>query len=145
MGPCTATSAPAAPLSQWRGGDETMEQAYDVKEANDAWKKLDLHRELMGPDKKPANSDGQPYIQGAKMFESATLNPGAVFLGEKGFGRWCETHEAVTLEIRNNNNKTDYSEEDVRSSVASEIDRLKDYDDFRHHARREDNDNYILC
>ena len=90
---------------------------------------MDVHPELMDPAKKPENPEGQPYIAGTMMFESTTLNPGAVFLGEKGFGRWCETREAVTLEIRNNNNKIDYSEEDIRSSVASEIDRLKDYDD----------------
>ena len=103
-GPCNATSAPAASLSEWRGGDE-ME--HEVKVANDAWKKLDVHPELMDPAKKPEDPDGLPYIKGAKMFRSATLNPGAVFLGEKGFGRWCETHEAVTLEIRNNNNRID--------------------------------------
>ena len=124
-GHCNAISTPVASLSEWRGGDE---KEHELKMANDAWKKMD-DPELMDPAKKPENPDGHPYIAGTMMFKSTTLNPGAVFLGEKGFGRWCETREAVTLEIRNNNNKIDYSEEDVRSSVASEIDRLKDYDD----------------
>ena len=52
-----------------------------------------------------------------------------MFIGEKGSGRWCETHEAVTVLVRNKTNNTFYKVEDVRSSVASEIERLNGYDD----------------
>ena len=63
------------------------------------------------------------------MFESQTINAGTIFVGEKGSGRWCEKREAVTVLVRNKTNKTFYKVEDVRSSVAFEIERLDGYDD----------------
>ena len=63
------------------------------------------------------------------MFSSQTLVPGLVFLGEKGAGRWCETREAVTLLITNSTSEFEYTLDDVRNSVASDVERLNGYDD----------------
>ena len=127
-GPCTSTSVPTAPLS-WRGGggDDQLEQNTAV--ANEAWKQLDDHPHLMDPATKPTHTEGRPCITGAAMFKSATLTPGLVFLGEKNAGRWCEAREAVTMQIANSTSKFEYTLDDVRNSVASDIERLKGYDD----------------
>ena len=63
------------------------------------------------------------------MFNSQTIAPGLIFLGEKGAGRWCEAHEAVTLLVTNNTSEFAYTLEDVRNSVASDIERLNGFDD----------------
>ena len=63
------------------------------------------------------------------MFKSTKLTPGLVFLGEKNAGRWCEAREAVTMQIANSTSKFEYTLDDVRNSVASDIERLKGYDD----------------
>ena len=103
--------------------------------AQDKWKRLDDHPHLMDPFKKPGDantvpdSNGNPYIAGAAMFLSTTISPGTIFVGAQGSGRWCETHEAVTVMLRNRANTITYRVEDVRSSVASEIQRLGGYDD----------------
>ena len=127
-GPCTSTSAPTAPLS-WRGGggDDQLDQHTAV--ANEAWKQLDDHPHLMDPATKPTHVEGHPCITGAAMFESTKLNPGLVYLGEKNAGRWCEAREAVTMQIANSTSKYEYTLEDVRNSVASDIERLMGYDD----------------
>ena len=97
--------------------------------AQDKWKRLDDHPHLMDPMKKPPDSNGNPYIAGAAMFLSTTISPGTIFVGAQGSGRWCETHEAVTVMFRNKTNAISYRVEDVRSSVASEIQRIGGYDD----------------
>jgi hypothetical protein len=126
-GPCTSTSVPTAPLS-WRGGggDDQIEQNTAV--ANEMWKQLDDHPHLMDPATKPTHMEGHPCITGAAMFKSTKLNPGLIYLGEKNAGRWCEAREAVTLQIANSTSKFEYTLEDVRNSVASDIERLKGYD-----------------
>jgi len=130
MGPCTSTSVHTAPL-QWRGGDGdgNIESNTSTAEANEMWRQMDNHPHLLDPEVKPAHSDGCPCIQGAEMFKSQTLVPGLVFLGEKGAGRWCEAREAVTLLVTNSTSEFKYTLEDVRNSIASDIDRLNDYDD----------------
>jgi hypothetical protein len=127
-GPCTSTSVPTAPLS-WRGGggDDQLEQNTAV--ANETWKQLDDHPHLMDPATKPTHTEGRPCITGAAMFKSTKLTPGLVFLGEKNAGRWCEAREAVTMQIANSTSKFEYTLDDVRNSVASDIERLKGYDD----------------
>ena len=77
----------------------------------------------MDPTAKPPDSNGHPYIPGAAMLESKTINAGTIFVGEKGSGRWCEKREAVTVLVRNKTNKTFYKITDVRSSVATVRDR----------------------
>ena len=130
MGPCTSTSVHTAPL-QWRGGDGdgNTEINASIAEANETWRKMDNHPHLLDPEVKPTHSDGSPCIQGAEMFSSQTLVPGLVFLGEKGAGRWCEAREAVTLLVTNSTCDFKYTLEDVRNSIASDIDRLNGYDD----------------
>ena len=59
------------------------------------------------------------------MFMSLTILPGTIFVGE----RWCETHEAITVILRNKTSVVSYNVEDVRSSVASEIERIGGFDD----------------
>ena len=130
MGPCTSTSVHTPPL-QWRGvdGDGNDESNSSTAEANEAWRQIDNHPHLLDPEVKPTHPDGRPCIQGAEMFNSQTLAPGLVFLGEKGAGRWCEAREAVTLLITNSTSEFKYTLDDVRNSVASDIDRLNSYDD----------------
>ena len=130
MGPCTSTSVHTAPL-QWRGGDGdgNLESNTSTTEANETWRMLDNHPHLLDPAVKPTHLDGHPCIQGTAMFNSQTLAPGLVFLGEKGAGRWCEAREAVTLLVTNGTSDFKYTLEDVRNSVASDIERLNGYDD----------------
>ena len=97
---------------------------------------IDNHPHLLDPQVKPTHSDGHPCIQGAAMFNSQTLAPGLVFLGEKGAGRWCEAREAVTLLVANSTSEFEYTLEDVRHSVASDTERLSGYDDRRMYPRR---------
>ena len=133
-GPCTSTSAHAAPLS-WRDvGNEEQRMAQELAEAKDLWKKLDHHPHLMNLKAKPEwtgmnESEGLPYIEGADMFVSQTLTPGTMFVGEQGSGRWAETREAVTVLLTEKSNKTPYSAEDIRASVASELERMGGFDD----------------
>ena len=130
MGPCISTSVHTPPL-QWRGvdGDGNDESNKSTAEANEAWRQIDNHPHLLDPEIKPTHSDGCPCIRGAAMFNSQTIAPGLVFLGEKGAGRWCEAHEAVTLLVTNNTSEIAYTLEDVRNSVASDIERLNGFDD----------------
>merc|ERR1712086_789436 len=135
-GPCASTSTHAAPPSGWRSVDEEHARyERDTANAQDKWKRLDDHPHLMDPFKKPGDantvpdSGGNPYIEGAAMFLSMTINPGTIFVGTQGSGRWCAAHEAVTVILRNNTNAIAYRVEDVRSSVASEIQRIGAFDD----------------
>ena len=122
-GPCATTSTHAAP-PMWRNVDEDFDRvAKEMAAATDQWKKLDDHAQLMDPTAKPPDSNGHPYIPGAAMLESKTINAGTIFVGEKGSGRWCEKREAVTVLVRNKTNKTFYKITDVRSSVATVRDR----------------------
>ena len=129
MGPCNSTSVLTAPLSGAVGMGGYNESNASTTEANETWRILDNHPHLLDPDVKPTHSDGQPCIQGAAMFSSQTIAPGLVFLGQKDTGRWCEAREAVTLLIVNSTSEFEYTLDDVRNSVASDIERLKGFDD----------------
>ena len=96
-----------------------------MADAQNQWKRLDDHPHLTSAMNKPPDSNGNPYIPGAVMFPSLTIVPGTIFVGE----RWCETHEAVTVILRNMTSVISYNAGDVRSSVASEIERIGGYND----------------
>ena len=92
LGPCATTSTHAAP-PMWRNVDEDFDRvAKEMADANNQWKRLDDHPQLMDPSNKPPDSNGNPYIPGAAMFVSTTVNAGTIFVGKQGSGRWCEAH-----------------------------------------------------
>ena len=81
-GPCATTSTHAAP-PMWRNVDEDFDRvAKEMADANNQWKRLDDHPQLMDPSNKPPDSNGNPYIPGAAMFVSTTINAGTMFIGE---------------------------------------------------------------
>ena len=133
-GPCTSTSTHAAPLSWRDDGDEDQRIARELADASAYWKQLDHHPHLTNPTTKPEwtgmnESGGLPYIEGANMYVSTTLTPGTMFAGEQGSGRWAEKREAVTILLTEKSNRTPYAAEDIRASVASEIERIGGFDD----------------
>ena len=80
-GPCATTSTHAAP-PMWRNVDEDFDRvAKEMADANNQWKRLDDHPQLMDPSNKPPDSNGNPYIPGAAMFVSTTINAGSIFIG----------------------------------------------------------------
>ena len=101
--PSREVPAPRPPLTlphdrEWRNDDEDYARvAKEMADAQNQWKRLDDHPHLTSAMNKPPDSNGNPYIPGAAMFLSLTISPGTIFVGE----RWCETHEAVTVMLRN--------------------------------------------
>ena len=68
----------------WRNVDEDFDRAAkEMADANNQWKRLDDHPQLMDPSNKPPDSNGNPYIPGAAMFVSTTIDPGTIFVGEQ--------------------------------------------------------------
>ena len=65
----------------WRNDDEDFDRiAKEMAAATEQWKKLDDHAQRMDPTAKPPDSNGLPYIPGAAMFESQTINAGTIFV-----------------------------------------------------------------
>ena len=87
--PSQGVPAPRPPLTLPRlcGAtlfDEDFDRvAKEMADATNQWKKLDDHAQLMDPNTKPPDSNGHPYIPGAAMFESKTINAGTVCLSER--------------------------------------------------------------